>query len=242
MKSVFVIWQDVEKRMWHPVAKLTLVSDGGYKLNYTKGAEHSRFIPFPRMTDMSKTYYSNELFPFFKNRILSERRPEFFSMLDWSDLSLDNYSPLSLLAISGGERKTDSFRIVSVPENNRGYYRIRFFVSAIRYLSEEDKENLFNISRGDVLNFVFEDNNPNDQDAILLTDPSGNYKVGYYPRYLSRDFRKLKSSCQKPSVFEVKVVKVNDSAPEQYRLLCEFTSDWPDGFLPFKSLEYFDYY
>lgn len=242
MKSVFVIWQDLEERMWHPVAKLTQMDDNNYKLNYTKGADHKRFVPFPRMTDMSKSYYSSVLFPFFKNRILSERRPEFYSMLDWSDLSMDNYNPLSLLAISGGERKTDSFRIVSIPENMDGYYKIRFFVSAIRYLSEKDKENLSSINSGDRLGFVFDDKNSNDQDAIVLTDFSHSHNVGYYPRYLSRDFRKLNSTCHNPSIFEIKVVKVNESAPEQYRLLCEFTSDWPEGFLPFKSLEYFDYY
>ncbi|MEN0628322.1 HIRAN domain-containing protein [Phytobacter ursingii] len=241
MKSVYVVWQDIQDRMWHPVARLTVMDDGGFKLNYTNGAKHPNFVPFPRMNDMSQTYYSNDLFPFFKNRIISERRPEFYDMLKWTNIDISEYNPLELLSVSGGVRKTDNFRIVSIPENVDGYYKIKFFVSSIRYISDKNKAYLEFLKEGDELIFSFEDENPSDQDAVRLIDSTREYHIGYYPRYLCRDFRKLVSFNINSKDSHIKVLRNNNKAPEQYRLLCEFSTRWPDGFIPFMSLEYFDY-
>ncbi len=83
MKSVFVIWKDIVDGMWHPVAKLTRTSDG-YRFNYTKGANHTNFIAFPRMNNLSQVYNSATLFSFFSNRLIPTNRPEFKKMLEWS--------------------------------------------------------------------------------------------------------------------------------------------------------------
>lgn len=227
--------------MWHPVAKLTTMDDGSYKLNYTNGAKHKRFVAFPRMADLDKEYISNVLFPFFKNRIMPERRPEYSSMLEWTDLDNDDFDPLTLLAISGGVRKTDNFRIISIPENKNGSYDFKFFVSGVRYLTDIEKNTIYNLSPGQELTYTHDDHNKNDGDAIILLNKNDFIKIGYYPRYLNKDFRKLESFNGNTSKINISVVRVNNSAPEQYRLLCKMTTCWPDDFEPFRSLEYFDY-
>lgn len=227
--------------MWHPVAKLTTMDDDSYKLNYTNGAKHPRFVAFPRMTDLDKEYKSNTLFPFFKNRIMPERRPEYSSMLEWTGLENEDFDPLSLLAISGGARKTDNFRIISIPENQNGTYEFKFFVSGVRYLDLIEKSVIENLLPGQGLGYAHDDENKNDGDAIILLNKKNSIKIGYYPRYLNKDFRKLENLNLFTSKISIFVVKVNIAAPEQYRLLCKMTTSWPDGFEPFRSLEYFDY-
>lgn len=241
MKSVFVIWQNLDDRMWHPVAKLTSLENGNFIFNYTNGAKHKKFVPFPRMLDLGKEYVSNALFPFFKNRIMTEKRPEYASMLEWSGLDNDDYSPLSLLAITGGIRKTDNFKIISIPENINGNYTLKFFVNGIRYLSEKEKINVNNLSEGQELSYMYDGENKNDNNAIIIFDSINALNVGYYPRYLNRDFSKLEGFNKGRAKLEITVIKVNKNAPEQYRLLCQIKTSWPDGFMPFKSREYFDY-
>jgi len=148
VKSVFVIWKDSTDHMWHPVAKLSRL-DSGYRFNYTKGANSNNFIPFPRMEDLSKVYHSVSMFSFFSNRLIPTNRPEFKKMLEWSDIDLTDYDELDLLGVSGGARKTDEFRIISEPEVTRnGEYRIRFFISGVRYLSAESSNRLDALERG----------------------------------------------------------------------------------------------
>lgn len=239
MKTVFVIWKDPDTTMWHPVAKLKRESAGKYYFNYTAGARHRNFSAFPRMSNLSETYVSNELFSFFKNRLVSPNRPEFARLLDWSNMSQSSYDELDILGIYGGERKTDSYRIVSAPtKDNQGFYRILFFVSGIRYLEELIKSTLDNVIEGQSLRFKFEDDNEFDSNAVLVTSSTSEPVIlGYCPRYYNCDVRKLLLNPD-VSYYTLKVVKNNIDAPPQYRLLCEFSVQWPDGFSALVSDEY----
>lgn len=232
MKSVFVLWQDTaDTRMWYPVAKLTQKSELEYIFNYTKGAEHKNFTYFPSMENKDKQYKSEKLFTFFKNRLIPESRPEHDSMFEWSGLSPDSKDYLELLAISGGEKKTDHFRIVDIPKRHNNYYCVKFFISSINYLTVDEKESLKLICAGDELNYQFDNSNGMDSDAtILLKDQK--IKVGYLPHYLCRDLKKLLSFDNNQTV-EFSVVKVNHDAPSQFRILCEMKTLWPEGFEPF---------
>lgn len=237
MSDIFVIWRDPQTTMLEPVAKVCF-SEEKYWLSYTKGALNTRFSAFPRMDLKEKKYSSTDLFPFFKNRLISDRRPEFQKLLSWLDMDKARYDPLELLSVTGGTKKTDNFRVVKTPlktEDNK--YRIKFFVSGIAYTSTEAKEAILNLSRGESLSYEFE-NNKNDLNAITIACEKSSLKLGYYPRYLNEDLKKLinlNSSGLAPSI---KVIKVNPDAPDQYRLLCETISDWPKNFKPFESEKY----
>lgn len=241
MSSAFVVWQDPGTSMWEPVARLS-EQDGVFKLAYTRGALNKRFSAFPRMDHMVKAYASNELFPFFQNRLIPERRPEYYAMLSWLDMVPGSSDPIDILSASGGSRKTDSFRIVKVPERSEdGSYRIKFFVSGIHYISDEAKIEVNSLSRGERLECVVEPTNLADPNAISLVRLKTNRHLGYYPYYLNEDLIRLNRFCgaNLPALItKVNVVRVNLSAPEQYRLLCEAVTPWPDGFVPFQSEKY----
>lgn len=238
MKSVFVVWKDIEDGMWHPVAKLT--RDGSlYRFNYTKGANHKNFIPFPRMNDKSKVYVSTELFSFFQNRLLPKNRPEFKKILAWSNISTNHYDELDVLSITGGARQTDEYRVVGQPTLSKsGEYSIRFFINGIRHLEKESTQAISQLIAGDQLKFEVEGDNMFDCNAVLATTTcERKTKVGYCPKYFNCDVKLLLSN---PSLkhYELRVVQVNHDAPPQYRLLCNFTTKWPKDFVPLLSEDY----
>ncbi|MCG6350460.1 HIRAN domain-containing protein [Vibrio fluvialis] len=241
MKSVFVTWKDINDGMWYPVAKLTR-DHNGYRLSYTKGAEHANFIPFPRMSDMTKVYFSNDLFSFFQNRLLPKNRPEFRKMLNWSDMSIEEYDELDMLSISGGARKTDQFRITPLPDRTEdNKYVIKFFTNGVSHLPDHNLTRIALLETNEMLSFEYEDDNEFDSNAVLVTTVDDQkVKVGYCPKYLNSDIRELLGAPEL-TWHSLTVKKVNVDAPAQYRLLCEFTTKWPEGFVPCLSDEYQPY-
>ncbi|WP_139851489.1 hypothetical protein [Acinetobacter pullicarnis] len=239
MNTVFILWQDKSHsgRMWHAVAKIIYDLSSGYILSYTKGASNSRFHGFPNMVDKTQSYSSRELFSFLKNRIPPSSRPEHEALYEWCNLETSaNY--LELLAASGGEKATDSYRVISLPQNENGSYLNTFFVSGIRYLDESQKLYISSLKAGHLIDYVFEDNNINDPLAVLLLDHVQKTNLGYYPRYLTDDLRNLNDL--KANV-QIQVVKVNQDAPEQFRMLCKTTSSWPTDFKSCDNDEFRDY-
>lgn len=240
MKSVFILWQDKSHsgRMWHPVAKLIQSELGIYSLTYTQGAKNPRFQPFPLMTDKTKIYHSSELFAFLKNRIPPASRPEHEELFSWCNLdTASNY--LDLLSVSGGEKVTDNYRVISLPEKKNNQYINSFFVSGIRYLSDEHKKIVENFPANHRLQYEFENDNVNDSQAVLLLDKEQDLRIGYYPKYLTSDLRKLHDLAAKS--IRIEIVRVNKTAPEQFKLLCQTISDWPLGFNPCDDLQFYDY-
>lgn len=240
INSVYIVWQDDETRLWHPVSKLSF-SNGVYRLNYTKGViGKSNFRPFPRMDDFSKVYESGELFPFFANRLIQPSRPEFSKILRWLDSSPEDFNPLDFLGATSGERETDNYRILQTPKKENSKYSFTFFTSGIRHLPELNRAEIKKLKPLDSLCFSFDEVNTFDSSAIILKTQESNISVGFCPKYLSRDFKALiMHDHNKSSKFLVK--KVNLDAPSQYTLLCSFETDWPDGFMPFVSSDYFAY-
>ena len=241
MKSVFVIWKDFKDGMWHTVAQLSRV-DEVYRFNYTKGAEHPNFTAFPRMTDKTESYVSNNLFPFFQNRLLPLNRPEFKKMLEWSDLDIDSYDELDMLSISGGARKTDQYRIISKPQaTNEKEYNIRFFTSGVSHLNDVSLKKIEELKRGDILTFESEDDNRYDSKAILVTTiDEEKVKVGYCPKYYNTDIRSLLKTNELAKNC-LKVVKINSDSPAHFRLLCEFSTSWTESFITFGAKECLPY-
>ena len=236
MKNVFVIWKDVQDGMWHPIAKLT-TNQESYQFGYTKGAKHKNFSPFPRMDNLNKTYHSNTLFSFFTNRLIPANRPEFKMMLDWSDINIEDYNELDLLGTSGGARNTDQFRIISEPEKTtNNEYKIKFFIHGIHYSSPESLKRIETLKENETLKFIYEESNPYDSKAILVSSLDET-PIGYCPRYLNCDIRTLLKTPTE-TVHTLKVLKVNINAPSQFKVLCEFTTKWPDEFKTITADEY----
>jgi hypothetical protein len=240
MKSLYVIWQEPQTKSWLPVGKLTYNSDKQvYQFTYTKGASISpRFIPFGRMKNLHKQYFSVELFPLFANRLLRQSRPEYPAYLQWLNVSSkEQNEPLLLLARSGGRRATDLLEVFPYPERNvDGNYEFYFFSRELRRLPKENFEKINLISPGEQLRLVSDSQNKCDTGAIALQ--SGDL-VGYCPPYLAKNFSQAQ---KKMNWSHLTVVKVNREAPSAFRLLCRWVFNLPENFQLFLGKEFQELY
>ncbi|MER9739673.1 MULTISPECIES: HIRAN domain-containing protein [unclassified Mesorhizobium] len=233
MSDVFFInWQDPVTRRWYPVAKLQRAY-GQYIFAYTFGALHSpNFSPFAGLTDRNAVYISSELFPIFANRVMNERRPEFGQYARWSGIHVDQSAdPLLLMARMGGERATDTLEVHPVPElSPKGHYETVFFCHGMRHVLEQAQARTLALRPGEHLFPMLDMQNPFDPNAIALRSSDPAAMIGYCPRYLVGDLKKLAAATQ--NSVRLSVRQVNADAPVQFRLLCELVSWWPPGFTP----------
>lgn len=226
--SFFINWQDPLTRRWHPVAQLWR-TEHRYVFAYLRGALSSQqFRPFAGLSDVRGVYLSPELFPIFSNRMLSERRPEYRTYANWSGLG-EGTDPLLLMARMEGSRATDTLQVHPVPERTaEGLFRTAFFCHAIRHMPEAAQDRVERLRDGERLFPLFDLQNPHDDEAVALRTSDPTSMIGYVPRYLAGDFRRLAVDAN--NRFNISVSRVNHGAPAQFRLLCDAVSRWPEGF------------
>ncbi len=238
MKTLYIAWQDPKSRSWTPVGKLTR-EDDAYRFVYTKGAEQfSNFRPFGRMNDLHTAYVSNELFPLFSNRILSKSRPEYREYLQWLGLNESNYDELDELSRTGGLRTTDSVELIPCPNKTHdARYEVFFFTRGLRHFFPDYQKRAENLSCGDQLFLIQDVQNKFDPSALLLRTNDPMSLIGYVPRYYSGEFSYLLGVNEADAV-KVSVVRLNENAPMQYRVLCKLQSPWPSNFMPCSNDEF----
>lgn len=221
IKYVYLAWQDQNSR-WHIIGQLRRTS-AGYEFRYTEGIKKVNSIPMQlNMPENDKVYRSNELFSLFKNRLMPKSRPEYADYLKWLGIkATEPFDELEALAISGGERETDFFRIVPVPEKNpKGEYSFKFFVNGLSHMSEAAQKRALDLDKDEILYMAHDFQNKEDKSALLLRTEHPPYEIGYIPAY----FTKLIHDISKETPIQVRVLQVNKDAPIQMRLLCEISS------------------
>ncbi|WP_281649100.1 HIRAN domain-containing protein [Parendozoicomonas sp. Alg238-R29] len=237
--SVYLAWQSTSTREWHVVGLLK-EHDSGYSFNYTKGARLSdKFIPFSGMENFEKTYVSDALFPLFKNRILSSRRPEYPSFLKWIGLEEKDATAINVLGRSGGLRSTDKLQMFKRFEiDKNGNFEQIFFAHGVSHLQKSASERVSQLKSGDKLKFCLDNQNDYDKYAVLIRADNPAEIVGFCPRYISRDINKLLT--QYKSNIAVSVESLCDDAPSNYRLMCKVKGSIdPEEIINFMSHEEF---
>lgn len=235
-QALYVAWRtrDRNSPAWGPVGCLEFDA-GIYRFFYTRGAKTlSGFPRFPQMDDLYRVYESEELFPLFKNRLLSKRRPEYEDYLRWSGFSFGELpEPLALLAVTEGQRQTDAIEVFPCPQQaSDGCYLNRFFLHGVRWISDTGREYLRGkLDEGENLKLVPEPENTYDRMAVAVYDNDGQVKLGYAPRYLAKEIRTLQDKCGLEAV-TLSAYRLNRDAPLQQYVLCQMHACWPDGFEP----------
>ncbi len=228
MRNLYVAWQDGGTREWIPVALLS-EAVGGYSLRYTRGARRcSGFIGLGRMTDLGKIYYSQGLFPFFQNRVISRSRPEYKSYLSWLGLTNVTDDPLSVLSVTGGLRATDSFELVPAPHREGDKLVLDFFPRGLRHMPPATAAAIAVLTPGTRLYLLRDIQNPFDPKALLLRTDAPNVAIGYLAKYYGAGLDRLLTFNVHDVVVEVK--RVNIEAPLDMRLLCTLTAPWSESF------------
>jgi hypothetical protein len=232
MTSLFLAWQ-ARNRSWYPVGRLDAdVAAHRFHFGYTKGAllagSKEGFAALPSFPDMNQSYESSELFPLFKNRVLTSTRHDFSSYLATLDMSEPD--PIAMLALTGGERQTDSLEVFpKIDKRPDGSFMARFFVHGMRYMTPEARVRALQLKSGEALGVSVELNNPSTQYGIQLTTRDYHF-VGWTPHYLVADLLMAVSS--KPQV-SARVILVNqEDVPVNRRILVEFRGTLPKGVEP----------
>lgn len=216
-RRLFVVWQNRETRRFVQVAHLDIQADGQYVFEYEPDADDvPGFDGFAAFPDLHHRYRSDRLFPFFTNRVLSPRRPEYETYLDALGITEDEQAPVELLARSGGTRATDTVHIVPEPRTEPdGREVLLFLASGTRHL-EAASERISRLSTGDELVLRPEPDNRVNPDALQLDNSTGE-PVGWVPDYLLN----LVHDYQERGPVQVSVERANGpDAPPHLRLLC----------------------
>ena len=221
-RAFTVVWQHPTTRHFAAVGRLDVRSDR-YEFRYDGHASDvAGFEPFLAFPDLGQTYQSEELFPFFSNRVLSARRPDYPVYLE--RLGLQTGDPVEILARSGGGRATDTVHLVPEPVmTSDGSVELRFLASGVRH-ADPDGTNLRAVSAGDVLAVRDDERNEVNPLALLLDNASG-APVGWVPDYLLDTVRGLRESHELEIVADV--VNPPDT-PAHLRLLCQLRA-YPSG-------------
>jgi len=222
LNSVYVAWQAPDTRDWHVVGNLQ-ERKPGYVFKYTKGAlSSSKFTKFSGMNDVSDTYVSEDLFPLFKNRLLSPRRPEYPRFMSWLGLDNEDANPIDILARTGGMRSTDNLQIFKKIElKDDGSFEHYFFLHGLSYLSESANYRVSELQQGETLRLCLDLQNGYDSEAVVVRADKPAEIVGYCPRYFAKVIKNLLLSDSK--AISLTVEKISNDAPHNYRLLCKFT-------------------
>ncbi len=238
INKLILTWRNPENRAWTPVANLEY-KKSKYYFNYLQGAKVKNFRPFDEMSDLTKTYSSEELFPIFKNRLLSKSRPEYEDFLRWLDIDKNDRNDLLELAMSRGIRATDELQLFPIPDkNDDGNYEVLFFSHGISHISKSYIQRLEKLGQDDRLLILKDVQNDADPHALMMRtkdDPAE--LVGYCPAFFVKDFNTLMELNGNNSIV-VTVQKVNTDAPLQLKLLCRLTTKWHSSFEPFSSPEF----
>lgn len=231
-KTLFLAWQDKRlTRGWFPVGRLDVLADRhAYRFRYTKGAERAHesagfdaLLDFPKL---HRAYESYDLFPLFKNRIISAGRRDFADYLRMLDLP-ENAEPVEILEVGGGYRATDSFEVFPKIERRAdGFFSCRFFLHGWRHVNPAALKRIEALEPGQNLYVTIELTNPATQLAIQIQSEDY-HMIGWAPRYLVDDL--VRAIALSPGDYGAKVVRINPApAPSKQRLLVELEGRWPD--------------
>ncbi len=231
MRTLFLAWQAPADRAWFPVGRLDAdTALSRYRFNYTRGAlsaQREGFHPVVSFPNFSESYESSELFPMFKNRVLQPRR-DFHSYL--ASLALDRPDPIEILAVTGGERQTDSFVVFpKIEKQADDSFTCRFFLHGLRHMSEAAQLRAVRLQPEETLGVSLELNNPKHGLAIQLTSQDYEF-IGWTPRFIVGD---LLQAIAKTHRLTAKVIRVNsDEIPVNRRVLVEMRGYLPADFEP----------
>lgn len=229
-KTLYLAWQDkAQSRRWYPIGRLDVLEPSHYQFRYVRGAERAKgergFAPLYDFPNLYQKYESAELFPLFKNRVMTPGRPDFRDYLQHLDLGAEA-DPVEILSVDGGYRATDNFEVFPKLEaRDDGSFRCRFFLHGWRHLNTHSEQRLSSLLPGEKLGAAIELTNPASEPSVQI-QTTDYVMLGWAPRYLRHDL--LRAIIQAPGDFSAELIRINpEPAPMKQRFLIEFRGSWP---------------
>jgi hypothetical protein len=227
-RRLFVAWQHPETRTITPVGELH-ETDGEQERSYlfrylsTVGAVKD-FHPFVGFPDTSAEYHSDELFPFFANRIMPRSRADFADWVAMFQLPVDA-DPFEILTRSAARRATDTVEVFPEPSVSDATACTTFLVRGVRHIPHAI-DAIDVLDPGEKLLILHDAQNDHDLLALALRT-EGQQLIGYIPAYLCPLIHR--SSAKSGWVgIDVTVAHRGDrGGPPHLNLLCSLSMPWP---------------
>ena len=228
-KAMFLAWQDqAPNHQWFPVGRLDAYAERAlYRFRYTKGALRAqREAGYPLLLEfpsLEREYWSPDLFPLFRNRVMNRARPDLAEYLQALDLA-EATDPFEILAVSGGHRATDSYEVFpKIEKKDDGSFACRFFLHGWRHVNWEAQGRIDRLCAAEQLYVTLELTNPITGLAVQI-QTEDYHMIGWAPRYLVGD---LAAAMAKSAEYKAHVVRVNPQpAPSKQRILIEMGGRW----------------
>ena len=248
-KTLFLAWRDKRdkrenSREWFPVGRLDAdLERPNYRFRYIKGAERAkRDAKFPSLRfafpELNGDYRSPVLFPIFRNRVMSEKRPDFATYIRNLGF-VETPNPIDILSISEGWRVTDPYEVF--PKINiqpDGSFTCRFFLHGWRYVNALAQKRIESLRPDEELYVAIELNNPATGFAVQIQTREDYHMIGWTPRYLVNDLVNGMAKSPKPD-YSAKVVQVNPMpVPSNQRVLVEMQGRWGAGYEPMSGPDF----
>jgi len=184
--------------------------------------------------DVNKRYSSDELMPLFKNKLPNRNRSDFIKLVNWLNLrgNEEEFEALSKFGLIPG---TDSILVYPEPQVVSGKYNLEFFVHGIRHMHRDVLVRCRDIKEGSRLLPLLDVQNPVDKNAVALRCEDEPLLIGYVPVFYAGDIRRILGDPSLAIEAQIKVVRNNEDAPVQLRLLCQFAAAVPHGFRAFDA-------
>jgi hypothetical protein len=244
--AVYVAWQDPGTRQWHTIARLAQVGTI-YEFGFTRGAEAVKAVVKQLFnSNLGEHYVSSDLISVFRNKIPPRSRSDFPKLASWLNLN-GNESDFEMLGKFGLIPGSDGIIVYSAPSVRNGRYAVEFFMHGIRHTHGEAGEYH---RHGDVLKWcqtaksgdrlfpLLDVQNDLDVNAIALRAEESTVLLGYVPRFYSTDLRTILGRPECASTAEFQILRNNNDAPIQFRMLCRFTSMVPSDFQPLDDADH----
>ncbi len=241
-RRLIVAWEHPDTRAISPVGVLTY-EGFSYSFAYLRRAlDVVGFRPLLGFPDLHRRYESNELFPFFAQRVMDSHRPDYARYVDRLGLDPAEFEPWEQLARSEGTRQGDTIQLLPWPGlDAKGTWRCRTLVHGLRWITTrattvdgltrrvtraELEAALGSLAAGDGLTLIEEPANSYNSRAVIVAS-SFRTPLGYLPDLLTEGVGRLSQSV----AVTARVVRVNGpDAPAHLRLMMELSARAPDDF------------
>lgn len=205
---LYLIWQNPQSRKRFIIG--ILKRNGKYEFKYQNEAKEAvkegfeLLVPFP---DIKKKYSNDSLFPVFASRIPGESRVDIKDIL--KRYNMDEYNDFELLKRSGGKMPIDNLEFIDPIVNIRLKETSRdFFVAGSRYYCNHKKTVKLND------NVTLERDLENKEDKYAVKLMINNEKIGYMPRYYSKEISTFLKSKRKYNCFVIQECNVCNETNE----------------------------
>lgn len=225
------------ENLYETIGVLYQLADSSFHFSYLDGYAHaSYFRQLPGLPKVPGGVTSDELFPFFAERVISQERPDRAVALEYLNLE-HTARPFEILARSGGNRLNDHLEVLPVPEvDETGRCSLTFFVHGIRHIDEAGRNALERLHSGDLLSIEREPSNPASELALKVS--LDGVSLGYAPHPL----RNFINPAVAAGDYSLTVVQRNSpDAGFHQRLLVELTFRARGDETPFSGIHLKEY-